>query len=115
MRALTLWVMLSALTSTLVGCKTTDQSSKTAAAESIPVQSTPDTVINTSVSNYGQVGPHLFRGGQLSDNEWRFMFLSKVGVKKIINLQYFHSDDDPRLCAKYGMTCNRHYINPLSN
>jgi hypothetical protein len=105
-----------------IACKTTDSASKVSADGTLAPYGGPglksDTAVakgENPVSNFGQVNALLFRGGQLGRNEARFKYLKDVGVKKIINLQYFHSDDRPELCAKYDIICNRHDINPLSN
>lgn len=115
MRALIIWVLIAVGSNAYTGCKTVDHSMQNAAAGPELSEVSADTDDGKSpVTNFGKVGPNLFRGGQLEKKEARFKFLQDAGVKTIINLQAFHSVDDARLCAKYDMTCIRHDINPLA-
>lgn len=116
MRVFACWVLVVGSLS-FAGCKTSGRTVQDVAEDSMlsDDDSYTDTVTKSPVSNFGRIGPNLFRGGQLRKHEDRFTFLQSVGVKNIINLQTFHSEDDPKLCSKYGMNCIRHSINPLAN
>ncbi|RYG37390.1 MAG: DUF4976 domain-containing protein, partial [Chitinophagaceae bacterium] len=79
------WVFVASLSSLAFACKTTGNASQIAAVDDL---SSTDQVLRANsgespVSNFGQAGPKLFRGGQLGSNEERFKFLRDAGVKNI--------------------------------
>lgn len=56
-----------------------------------------------SIRNFGKVEPGVFRGAQPSGAA-AYAFLKDSGISIIVNLRYFHSDDQ-RLCYRYGLSC----------
>jgi len=57
------------------------------------------------VRNFGEIEPGVLRGAQPSGAA-AYRFLKDSGVSVVMNLRYFHNDDQA-LCRRYGLSCVR--------
>ena len=53
------------------------------------------------IYNFGEVTPHIFRGGRLDQSQYEV--IAQKGVQTIINLEV--TPDDPHLCDLHGLEC----------